>query len=71
MARQLVIQTIKGSMTMLERTGEHPAILKAQVCSPGGTTIAAVRELEENGIRKAFFRAIEKCRERSIELGKH
>lgn len=70
MSRKLVIHTIKGSMEMLEKTGEHPAVLKAQVCSPGGTTIAAVRQLEENGIRKAFFNAIEKCREKSIELGK-
>lgn len=71
MARQLVIHTIKGSMTMLDKTGEHPAVLKAQVCSPGGTTIAAVRQLEENGLRKAFFNAVEKARERSIELGQH
>lgn len=70
-ARKLVIQTIKGSMAMLEETGEHPAELKAQVCSPGGTTIAAVRQLEENGIRKAFFNAVEKAREKSIELGQH
>lgn len=70
-ARQLVIQTIKGSMAMLEKTGEHPAVLKAAVCSPGGTTIAGVRQLEANGLRKAFFDAIEKAREKSIELGQN
>lgn len=69
MARELVIQTIKGSMTMLQKTGEHPAMLKKAVCSPGGTTIAGVRQLEENGLRKAFFHAIEEARQRSMELG--
>lgn len=70
LARQLVVNTIKGSMTMLQQTGEHPAVLKAQVCSPGGTTIAGIRELEGKGIRKAFFAAIEKAYQRSIEQDK-
>ncbi|PKM76327.1 MAG: pyrroline-5-carboxylate reductase [Firmicutes bacterium HGW-Firmicutes-15] len=71
MARQLVLQTLKGSISMLEQTGEHPAILKAQVTSPGGTTIAGLRELEAGGIREAFFAAMERACQRSIELGKH
>jgi pyrroline-5-carboxylate reductase len=71
MARQLVMQTMKGSISMLEETGEHPAVLKAQVTSPGGTTIAGLRELEAGGIREAFFAAMEKACQRSIELGKH
>jgi pyrroline-5-carboxylate reductase len=70
-ARKLVLQTIKGSVAMLEQTGEHPAVLKAEVCSPGGITIAAVRELEQAGLRKAFFDAVDKAREKSIELGQH
>lgn len=70
LARGLVVNTIKGSVKMLEETGEHPAILRDQVCSPGGTTIAGIRELEENGIRGAFFAAIEKAFLKSIELGK-
>jgi pyrroline-5-carboxylate reductase len=69
MASELVINTIRGSMTMLLKTHEHPAVLKAQVTSPGGTTIAGLRQLEENGIRKAFFAALEKAYERSVELG--
>lgn len=69
MARLLVMQTFKGSLAMLEKTGEHPAILKAQVTSPGGTTIAGLRELEAGGIREAFFAAIERACQRSIELG--
>lgn len=70
MARELVVNTIKGSMTMLQKTGEHPAVLKAQVSSPGGTTIAGLRQLEGNGIRKAFFTAVENAYQRSVELGK-
>lgn len=69
MARQLVLQTLKGSISMLEQTGEHPAVLKAQVTSPGGTTIAGLRELEAGGIREAFFAAMERACQRSIELG--
>lgn len=69
MARRLVIQTFKGSLAMLEKTGEHPAVLKAQVTSPGGTAIAGLRELEAGGIREAFFAAIERARQRSMELG--
>ncbi len=69
-SRRLVIQTLKGSLAMLENTGEHPAVLKAQVTSPGGTTIAGLRELEAGGIREALFAAIDKARQRSIELGR-
>ncbi|CFX57426.1 Pyrroline-5-carboxylate reductase [Syntrophomonas zehnderi OL-4] len=68
-ARQLVLQTFKGSITMLEDSGEHPAILKAQVCSPGGTTIAGVRQLEAGGVRSAIFNAVEAASIRSKELG--
>ncbi|MFA7078152.1 MAG: pyrroline-5-carboxylate reductase [Syntrophomonas sp.] len=68
-SRRLVLQTLKGSLTMLEKTGDHPAVLKAQVTSPGGTTIAGLRELEAGGIREAIFAAIEKAQQRSMELG--
>lgn len=68
-ARQLVLQTMLGSVRMLEASEQHPAVLKAQVCSPAGTTIAGVRQLEDAGVRKAFFNAIEAAYERSIALG--
>lgn len=68
-ARELVLQTVKGSVVMLEESGEHPALLKQQVTSPGGTTIAALRQLEERGLRSAFFNAIEAAWRRSQELG--
>jgi len=68
-ARSLVVQTFKGSLAMLEQTGEHPAVLKAQVTSPGGTTIAGLRELEAAGIREALFAAVDMACRRSVELG--
>lgn len=71
LARELVLKTIKGSINMIEETGVHPAVLREQVCSPAGTTIAAVRKLEENGIRAGFFEAVEAAYLRSIELGKY
>lgn len=68
LARELVIKTMKGSLEMLEQSSEHPALLRQDVSSPGGTTIAGIRKLEENGIRKAFFDAVEMAYNRSIEL---
>jgi len=70
LSRSLVLNTLKGSISMMQKSEEHPAVLRDQVCSPGGTTIAGVKQLEENGIRKAFFQAIEKAFHKSIELGK-
>ena len=70
-ARSLVLQTLKGSALLLEISGKHPAVLREEVCSPAGTTIAGVKCLEEAGIRGAFFQAIEEAFRRSIELGKN
>lgn len=60
-AYEFVAQTVLGSAKMVLETGAHPAKLKDDVCSPGGTTIAAVEALEENGMRNALFKATEKC----------
>lgn len=67
-ARELVIQTVVGSATMLRETGTHPVELREQVTSPGGTTAAALRELEIHGVRAAFLAAIEAARNRSRAL---
>ncbi|GAA3764555.1 pyrroline-5-carboxylate reductase [Spinactinospora alkalitolerans] len=67
-AEKLVTQTIVGSATMLRESGEHPVVLREAVSSPGGTTSAAVRELERHGVRTAFTDAIEAARDRSREL---
>ncbi|MGV9746943.1 pyrroline-5-carboxylate reductase [Rhodococcus zopfii] len=68
-ATELVVQTMTGSAAMLDRSGENAADLRAAVTSPGGTTAAAVRELERVGIRHAFYEALTAARNRSAELG--
>lgn len=63
-------QTLKGAAEMVLETGKHPAELKDSVCSPAGTTIAAVAALEEHGFRNAVIQAALAARDRSVELGK-
>jgi pyrroline-5-carboxylate reductase len=53
---------------MLRDSGEHPVQLREAVTSPGGTTIAAIRELENHGVRAALLAALEAARDRSREL---
>jgi pyrroline-5-carboxylate reductase len=67
-ATDLIIQTMLGSAKMLRDTGKHPVELREMVTSPGGTTIAAIRHLEEAGVRAAFLNAIDAARHRSAEL---
>jgi pyrroline-5-carboxylate reductase len=68
-ATELVVQTIVGSAKLLRDTGEHPTVLRERVTSPGGTTAAAVRRLEEGKVRADFLAAIEAARDRARELG--
>ncbi|MBF4762489.1 pyrroline-5-carboxylate reductase [Nocardioides islandensis] len=67
-ATDLVVQTVVGSAKMLRETGTHPAVLREQVTSPGGTTAAALRELEIHKVRAAFLAAMEAARDRSRSL---
>ena len=67
-ATELIIQTMLGSAKMLRDTGKHPVELREMVTSPGGTTIEAIRHLEEAGVRAAFLNAIDAARKRSEEL---
>jgi len=70
MALQLAAQTMVGTARMVLQTGEHPAVLKDRVTSPGGTTIAGLMELEAAGARHAFARAVARAAERATELGR-
>lgn len=69
-ATELIIQTMLGSARMLRDTGSHPVELREMVTSPGGTTIEAIRRLEEAGVRAAFLNAIDAARKRSEELAR-
>jgi pyrroline-5-carboxylate reductase len=68
-ATQLALQTLKGTVQLLQETGIHPAQLKDQVTSPGGTTIAGVAALESTGFRSALIQAVQAATKRSRELG--
>jgi pyrroline-5-carboxylate reductase len=69
-AETLAFATIEGSGTMLRETGEPPAVLRAQVTSPGGTTAAALAVLEAMAVRAAFGGALRAAHRRSEELGR-
>ncbi len=70
LSAELAIQTAVGAAVMLRDSGEHPVQLREAVTSPGGTTIAAIRELEIHGVRAAVIAAIEAAGNRSAELGR-
>jgi len=65
---ELVVQTLYGAATMLKETGQHPTVLREQVSSPGGTTMAALRQLDDHKVRAAFITAMEAAANRSHEL---
>ena len=69
-AEQLVLQTIKGSASFYETAERHPATLRNQVTSPGGTSAEALYYLEKAGFRTAISRAVWAAYQRSLELGK-
>ena len=64
-AYRMAAQAVLGSAKMVLETGKHPGELKDMVCSPGGTTIEAVRVLEEKGMRSAVIEAMKACTEKA------
>ena len=69
-AYEMAAQSVLGSALMVLSSGTHPAALKDAVCSPGGTTIEAVEELERKGFRAAIMDAMDACARKSRELSK-
>ncbi|MFI5933317.1 pyrroline-5-carboxylate reductase [Actinoplanes sp. NPDC051494] len=67
-AHELIVQTAIGSAVMLRDSGEHPVKLREAVTSPAGTTISAIRELENHGVRAALLSALEAARDRAREI---
>ena len=69
-AYEMAAQSILGSALMVLSSGTHPAALKDAVCSPGGTTIEAVAELERKGFRAAIIDAMKACADKSREMAR-
>ncbi|WP_430779815.1 pyrroline-5-carboxylate reductase [Actinoplanes sp. G11-F43] len=67
-AHELAVQTAVGSTVMLRDSGDHPALLREAVTSPAGTTIAALRELENHGLRAAVMDALSAARDRAQQI---
>jgi len=65
---KMAAQAVMGSAKLMLESDENPGVLKDKICSPGGTTIAAVLKLEEEGFRNSLIKAIRACTDRSREL---
>ena len=70
MATALAAQTVRGAAEMVLRSGEHPAVLKDRVASPGGTTMAGLQVLEDRAVRSAVIAAVLAAAERSAQMGR-
>ena len=70
LALELAVQTLAGVAGMISSTGEHPAVLREMVTSPGGTTVAGLAELEAAGVRSAFLQAVLAASGRARELSR-
>ena len=70
LAQSLATQTVLGSAALVKQTGLHPAVLRDQVTTPGGTTISAIHELEAHGLRAMLMSAVETATKQSARLRK-
>lgn len=68
---RLAAKAVEGAAKMILETGQHPQVLKDAVCSPGGTTIEAVCELERSGFTTAVDRAIDACVKKADDMSKN
>lgn len=69
-AKTAAAKVMEGTAKMVLETGEHPAVLKSMVCTPGGTTIGGLLKMEDAGVRGAISRAVEEAAEISASFAK-
>ncbi|SCU85610.1 LAFA_0D16688g1_1 [Lachancea sp. 'fantastica'] len=69
-SKQCAIKVLEGTAKMVEKTGAHPSVLKHQVCTPGGTTIAGLCMMEEKGVRSGIIKGVEEAAAVAARLGK-
>ena len=69
LATEFAVQTVLGAAELMQQSGDHPGVLRDQVASPGGTTIAAISSLEQNGFRNAIIQAVRAAADKSRSLG--
>jgi pyrroline-5-carboxylate reductase len=70
-SREFVLKTIEGAIALMRESGKHPAELKLQIASPGGTTIAGLKVMEEEGVRSGIVHALVACHEKALSMMKH
>ena len=69
-AREIVLKTIEGAVALMRESGKHPAELKLQISSPGGTTIAGLKVMEEVGVRSGIIKTLTACYEKALGMMK-
>jgi pyrroline-5-carboxylate reductase len=67
-AREIVLKTIEGAVALMRNSGKHPAELKLQICSPGGTTIAGLKVMEEAGVRSGIIQTLVACQKKALSM---
>lgn len=69
-SKEIVLSVLEGCIALLKHTLKHPAELKMEITSPGGTTIEGIRSLEEGGVRAAIFHALDATYQKSLQMGR-
>lgn len=69
-SKECALKVLEGTVKMVEKSGEHPSVLKHQVCTPGGTTIAGLCVMEDKGVKSGIIRGVEEAAKVAAKLGK-
>lgn len=69
-SREIVLKTLEGAVALMRETGKHPAELKQQISSPGGTTAAGLKTMEEAGVRSGIIKTLTASHEKALKMAK-